>query len=180
MDWKKMAGKITSVAPMLGSLLGPGGTLAGTAIKMIGSALGVEPTEDAVTTALQADPEAMLKLKQFELDNKVELRKIVLEQERARLADVADARSRQIKHEETTGKSDTNLYVLAWTVVFGFFGLMALLCFKALPGDSSGVVFMLFGALATGFGQVLQYFFGSSKSSSDKTKLMATGQPSVN
>jgi hypothetical protein len=29
---------------------------------------------------------------------------------------------------------------------------------------------MLFGALATGFGQVLQYFFGSSKSSSDKNE----------
>jgi hypothetical protein len=172
MDWKNVASKITSVAPMLGSLLGPGGTLAGTAIKMIGSALGTESTEDAITTALQADPEAMLKLKQFELDNKVELRKIVLEQERVRLADVADARSRQIEHEKTTGKSDTNLYVLAWTVVSGFFGLMGLLCFKTLPGDSSGVVFMLFGALATGFGQVLGYFFGSSKSSADKTKLL--------
>ena len=158
---------------MLGSLLGPGGTLAGTAIKMIGSALGVESTEDAVITALQTDPEALLKLKNFELDNKVELQKIVMEKERARLADVADARSRQIEHEKATGKSDTNLYVLAWTVVMGFFGLMGLLCFKALPGDSSGVVFMLFGALATGFGQVLQYFFGSSKSSGDKTKLIA-------
>ena len=172
MDWKNIANKITSVAPMLGSLLGPGGMLAGTAIKMIGSALGIEPTEDAITTALQADPEAMLKLKQFELDNKVELRKIVLEQERVRLADIADARSRQIEHEKTTGKSDTNLYVLAWAVVSGFFGLMGLLCFKTLPGDSSGVVFMLFGALATGFGQVLSFFFGSSKSSADKTKLL--------
>ena len=172
MDWKNIASKITSAAPMLGSLLGPGGVLAGTAIKMIGSALGIEPTEDAITTALQSDPEAMLKLKQFELDNKVELRKIVLEQERVRLADIADARSRQIEHEKATGKSDTNLYVLAWTVVSGFFGLMGLLCFKTLPGDSSGVVFMLFGALATGFGQVLGYFFGSSKSSADKTKLL--------
>ena len=42
-----------------------------------------------------------------------------------------------------------------------------------LPDGSSDVVFMLFGALVTGFGTVLQYFFGSSKSSTDKTSLLA-------
>ena len=42
--------------------------------------------------------------------------------------------------------------------------------FRQLPQGSNDVVFMLFGALASGFGVVLQYFFGSSKSSSDKTK----------
>ncbi len=174
MDFKEIASKITSAAPLLGSFLGPGGTLAGTAIKMIASALGVESNEDAVTMAMQTDPEAVLKLKQFELDNKVEIQKIILEKERARLQDVASARSRQVEHEKTTGKSDINLYVLAWSVVVGFFGLMGLLCYHTLPQDSNGVVFMLFGALATGFGQVLQYFFGSSQSSSEKTKLLAT------
>ena len=172
MDWKKIAGRITSAAPILGSLLGPGGTLAGTAIKMIGSALGVDPTEDAVITALQTDPDALLKLKKFELDNKIELQKLNIEQEQARLADIADARSRQIEHEKATGNTDTNLYTLAWTVVAGFFGLMPLLCFRSLPENSNGVVFMLFDSLATGFGQVLQYFFGSSKSSAAKTELM--------
>ncbi|MBA7559897.1 hypothetical protein ES708_01515 [subsurface metagenome] len=174
MDWKNVASMVTKAAPMLGTLVGgPVGGAAGTAIKLIAGALGVEETPDAIEAELRANPDALLKLKEIEMNSKVELERLFLEQEIARLADVSDARGRQIEHEKATGKADTNLYVLAWTVVAGFFGLMAMLCFKTLPADSNGVIFMLFGALATGFGQVLQYFFGSSKSSAEKTNLMA-------
>ena len=173
MDWKNVASMVSKAAPMLGTLVGgPVGGAAGTAVKLIADALGVEETPDAIEAEIRANPDALLKLKEIEASSKVELERLFLEQEIARLADVSDARSRQIEHEKTTGKRDVNLYVLAWTVVAGFFGLMALLCFKAPPSGSNGVVFMLFGALATGFGQVLQYFFGSSKSSADKTALM--------
>ena len=54
--------------------------------------------------------------------------------------------------------------------------IVGLLMQYKLSEGSNEVVFMLFGALATGFGTVLQYFFGSSKSSSDKTQLMALGK----
>jgi len=166
MDWKNVASMVSKAAPMLGTLVGgPVGGAAGTAVKLIADALGVEETPDAIEAEIRANPDALLKLKEIEASSKVELERLFLEQEIARLADVSDARSRQIER-------DVNLYVLAWTVVAGFFGLMALLCFKAPPSGSNGVVFMLFGALATGFGQVLQYFFGSSKSSADKTALM--------
>jgi len=174
MDWEKLVGTITKVAPMLGTIVGgPAGGAVGTAVKLIANGLGVEETPDAIEAEIRANPSALLKLKKIEADNKVELRKLVLEQERVRLADVSSARSREVEVTKATGKRDVNLYALGWTVVVGFFGLIALLCFKALPEDSNGVVFMLFGSLATGFGQVLSYFFGSSKSSSEKTKLLA-------
>ncbi|MDP8275894.1 MAG: hypothetical protein RAO92_05780 [Candidatus Euphemobacter frigidus] len=177
MDWKGIAATVSKAAPLLGTLVGgPIGGAAGTAIKLIAGALGVEETPDAIEAEIRANPDALLKLKEIEANSKVELERLVLEQEKARLADVSDARSRQIEHEKATGKADTNLYVLAWTVVAGFFGLMGLLCFQSLPTGSSNVVFMLFGALATGFGQVLQYFFGSSKSSAEKTSLMVKGK----
>jgi hypothetical protein len=41
----------------------------------------------------------------------------------------------------------------------------------------SQVVYLLFGGLVAGFTQVIAYFFGSSKSSSDKTKLLAWPKP---
>lgn len=176
MDWKSM---ISKAAPILGTLVGgPVGGAAVMAVKMIAGALGVEDSPDAIEAELKANPEALLKLKELELNNKATLERLKTEQEKDRLTDVSSARSRQTEHEKTTGKSDANLYVLAWTVVFGFFGLMGLLCFRALPNESSSVVFMLFGALATGFGQVLQYFFGSSKSSAEKTTLIAN-QPKI-
>lgn len=64
-------------------------------------------------------------------------------------------------------------YVLASIIVIGFFSLLALLLFQPLPPDTSGVIFMLFGALSAAFGAVVQYFFGSSVGSSDKTEILA-------
>lgn len=93
-----------------------------------------------------------------------------LEEIRAWLGDVQDARLREREIVKATGSKDTNLYVLAWTMVGGFFGLTATLMFVPLPADQSGVIFMLFGALSSGFGSTIAYFFGSSKGSSDKGK----------
>ena len=63
-------------------------------------------------------------------------------------------------------------YILASIIVIGFFSLLGLLLFQPLPPDTSGVIFMLFGALSAAFGAVVQYFFGSSQSSADKTDIM--------
>jgi hypothetical protein len=92
---------------------------------------------------------------------------------KARLGDVQGARAREVDIAKATGKKDINLYVVAWVIIGGFFALMAILLFIQLPTDSSGVVFMLFGALSSGFGSVVQYFFGSSKGEVEKADYMA-------
>ena len=69
-------------------------------------------------------------------------------------------------------KSTIAKYILASIIVIGFFSLLGLLLFQPLPPDTSGVIFMLFGALSAAFGAVVQYFFGSSQSSADKTDIM--------
>ena len=92
--------------------------------------------------------------------------------------DVASARKREVDTTEATGKRDINLYILAWTVVVLFFALVATLMFIDL-GENTGPVNQLFGAIAVGFGTVLQYFFGSSKSSNEKTALLAANKPAV-
>jgi len=174
MDWKDVVAKISKAAPLVGSLFGPAGTAVGGIVKLAASALGVEPTEEAIAAEIQRNPEAVLKLRELEMTHKVELEKLAIAAETARLADVQDARKRQTEHEKTTGKTDLNFYVLAWIIVGGFFILLGFLLFVSLPEDQNGVVFMLFGSLSTGFGQVLQYFFGSSKGSADKTATMVT------
>ena len=72
--------------------------------------------------------------------------------------------------------SNKATYFLATVIVAGFFALLAILIFRQLPPDSSGVIFMLFGALSAAFGAVVQYFFGSSKGSADKTEMLAKGR----
>jgi len=174
MDWLEVGKKLASVGlTTLGTVVG--GPAGGAVGALLGKALlgdGEDTTPENVMKAV-GDPETILKAKQFEMEHTVELQKLVIQQEQMRLADVADARKRQVGSEQATGKRDYNLYLLAWVLVTGFFGLVAMLVFKELPKDSTGVIFMLFGTLATGFGSVTNYFFGSSKSSQQKTELLA-------
>lgn len=143
-----------------------------------GNALGIESGDpDDVLSYISDNPEAVVRLKELELDAE----KLILEELRERyrheerttemeIDDRKDARSRQIRHEEATGQTDYNLYVLAWLTVAGFFGLISLLIFVPLPPGSNNIVYMLLGALSTNATSVYQYFFGTSKGSSDKTK----------
>jgi hypothetical protein len=192
MNWADLAGKISAQAPGVGALIGmiaggPVGTTvggaAGKAIQVLAGLFGIDPekaTPESVDAAIAVDPQALLKLKMAEMTHQEEMARIFLEEERldhdqtrAELADVQSARSREVEIVKATGSKDTNLYVLAWTLIGGFFALTATLMFMPLPPDQSGVIFMLFGALSSGFGCVISYFFGSSKGSADKSMLLA-------
>ncbi len=181
MDWKALVSKITSAAPLVGSLFGPEGTLIGGGVKLLASLLGVEPTQDAVMQAISTDPNALEKLKEFEANNKLELQKLVIERLRMEYADTADARKRQTEHEKVTGKSDTNLYVLAWVIMGGFIGsiigLIVMATIFPAVNLNNPLLNILFGALSTDAGMVVGYFFGSSKSSADKTEMLANSTP---
>ena len=193
MDWKALGGKIADVAPMLGTLFGgPLGGTAGGLVKMLAGEVGLKPEEatpDNFMKVLEADPNAILKFKEFELNNKVELQKILLEKDRLdmqkeqnRLADIQDARGREKAIVQATGKKDLNLYVLAYLFIGGFFltiiVMMVLMLTNSFPAVvPQFVVFLLgnlFGTLAAGVGAVMQYFYGSSKGSADKTATMVS------
>jgi hypothetical protein len=172
MDIKGIASKLTSVAPILGTLIaGPAGTVVGSGIKLLAETLGLkedELTPEKLEVALSSNPETLLKLR--ELDNNLIIRngEINLEETKARLADVASARAREVSITQTTGRRDVNLYILAYMVVGGYFALVGLLSFVSLPTVNIGPINQLYGALIIGFGVVLGYFFGSSASSKNK------------
>lgn len=136
--------------------------------------LGTNAKPEEVLAAVNAadPPELRLKAQQADNDFKIRMREADLAETNAYLGDIQGARGMKTAHETVTGKSDYNLYLLAWTIVVGFFALMALLFKFSLPLDQSGVVFVLFGALAAGFSQVLNFFFGSNKSSENKTAMI--------
>lgn len=170
MDWKSIGSTVGAAAPLLGGLLGgPAGAAVGT---IVSGLLGCNNSPEAVSAALAADPQALLTLKKYEMDHATELRQIDLDETKAYLGDRSSARTREVEVVKATGKSDLNLYILAWIIVLGFFILCGTLIFVAIPESSNSVVFMLFGILGSGFTGVIGYFFGSSKSSSDKTEMM--------
>lgn len=75
LNWKDVAATVGKFAPMAGTLLGgPAGAAIGA---MLAAALGTEPTPDAIRTAIATDPQAALKLAQFQSDNDLKLKAMV-------------------------------------------------------------------------------------------------------
>lgn len=168
MDWSNVKTLIGTTAPILGTMIGgPTGTAVGT---IVSGLLGVNNDPTTIAEELKNNPEALLKLKEYEYTHKEKLEAMQLDELKVYTADVQDARQRQVETQKATGEIDWNFYMLAWLVVGGFFGLIGSMIFVALPEGQNEIIYMLFGTLSAGFGSVMQYFFGTSKGSSDKTK----------
>lgn len=65
------------------------------------------------------------------------------------------------------------MYVLGGIIVAGFLTLLAILVFVGVPETNQRLLDITVGALIGMAIAVVQYFFGSSKGSSDKTKIIA-------
>jgi hypothetical protein len=149
---------LKSVAPGLATaVVGP---LGGMAVKMIAEKLGVENTVEAVTRAVQADPEAAQKLaeidlKQFELEAK----------------DRDSARQMQtvaLQQEDKFAKHFIYWYAWFWSVgtTVYFFSVT----FLTMPDGGRDFANIILGfLLGTAVATIISFFYGSSKSSKDKT-----------
>lgn len=178
--WDNIKELIGTSAPVIGTLLGgpAGGAVGG----LISKVLGVDNTPEAIELALTNNPDALLKIKeletskelailQAELENKridvasvIDNRKLDNEKDQMFLSDKQSARSRQVDSEKATGKVDVALYVIAGVIVLAFFASILALIFITLDKQSGTyeLLLMLFGALTTKFGTVVDYFFGAS------------------
>lgn len=119
-DWKDLEGFVAKAAPILGTLIGgpAGGAVGG----LIASALGVEGTPDAVSKALNTDPEAAVKLAQIQADNKVALQNLQITAENNRLAaDTARIASVNATMQIEAANSDKmNWFQKGWRAFNGY------------------------------------------------------------
>ena len=75
LNWKDVGQAIGKAAPLLGGVLGgPVGAAAGS---LVASCLNVEATPQTIMDALNNDPDAALKLKQLEIDNRANIMNLV-------------------------------------------------------------------------------------------------------
>ncbi len=84
-------------------------------------------------------------------------------------ADRESARQREIKTQDQTVKQ------LAWVYTGGYFAMLAALLtgYVHPPTGMGDVLNVLMGVLTAGQYSVLQYYFGSSTGSADKTRLLS-------
>ncbi len=64
------------------------------------------------------------------------------------------------------------MYALGALVVAGFFFILFIIFRAALPEGNKEIAYLVIGALVAKFGDVVNYFFGSSKGSADKNEMM--------
>jgi hypothetical protein len=159
-----LAGLLKNVAPGLAAVVA--GPLGGMAVKAIADKLGVADTVEAVTNAIQADPDAALKLaeidlKQFELESK----------------DRDSARDREVGLAAAGGSKLAQLVmpILAVGTVALTYLFVGILLFKVVPTEQQQLIIFALGFMTASAQQVLSYYFGSSKSSQDKTVALAKG-----
>ena len=179
--FQKIAGYVGTYAPGIAAILmatGVGAPAAGAVAAMgaLAKSLGLpEDTKpETVLSTIQSMPESELKLSFIQADNDFKLRELEM-----RLRDVQSARNREVETTKVTGKGDYNLYALSWVVILGFLGVVIILLFVDVPADQTNVLYALLGTLGAGFMLVLQYFYGSNKSSETKTDMIYNSTPNV-
>lgn len=172
-DWK---GALGNLAPMLATALG--GPLAGGAVAAITEALGLRPDASDAEIAKKlatASPDTLLQLKKAEQDfaarmaemgfeNEVDLEKIAAD-------DRADARHREIERQDWAPR------ILAYLVTAGFFGMLSVMVFAAIPAASKEPLYILLGSLGTAWTSIISYYFGSTAGGQKKSELLAKNKP---
>lgn len=177
MTWKSVGKSAGSMGLKIlgGALAGPAGVQVG---GMVAASLGLsDATPEAVQAALAGDPEAAVKMRQFELEHEAKLQALALDELKAHLADTDSARAREVEVTKATGKRDWNQQSLGWIITAGFIAVLVFLLNVEPPEANSELLWILIGALMRDFGQIVQYNFGSSYGSATKTGLLARTPP---
>jgi hypothetical protein len=162
MSWKKIGKIVGKAAPLLGTALGgPAGATVGT---LIAGALGVEDTPRAVEQAVKNDPDALLKLKQFELENEQDIREHAFKVLDVELKDKQSARDSH-KHNHMPA-------IIAVALTFLVGGGAYLLFTVHIPEANQEIAYLLFGTLLAKWGDSIAYWVGTTRSSQEKTRLL--------
>lgn len=147
-----------------------GGPLAGAAVEALSRAIfGKEAvSEEALAETVEtATADQLLALKRADNEFQIALRQAAVEEQKIDAGDRASARDRQAKMDDWTPS------VLGALIIAGFFLTLAVMVARRLPEGAETEFSIMLGALATMTAAVVNYFFGSSAGSREKTKLLS-------
>jgi hypothetical protein len=153
---------LKSFAPALATVVA--GPLGGAAVSMIAKKFGVEDTVAAVVNAITTDPEAGKKLREMEL-----------EYAKMHLENVKDARGMQtaaLAQSDVFSKRFVYYFASFWSVCAVVY--IGFITFGVIPAANIRFADTILGfLLGTVVATLLNFFYGTSKSSQDKTDKLA-------
>jgi len=158
---------LKSVLPTIATALG--GPLAGVAAGFVADKLGLsDKTVEGVTSLIAgAPPEQLVKLKEIDTEFKKFTLNLGIRLEELENADRDSARKREM------AVKDNMPAILATVITIGFFGTVAYLMRFGFPEGNKDVLIYMLGSLNTAWLAAMAYYFGTTKSSKEKDKLIA-------
>lgn len=173
MNWKDIESDVGKFAPIVGTLIGgPAGAAVG---GLVAAALGTAGSPDAVQAAIATDPQAALKLAQFQSDNSVKLQQMAFAHADNVLAAQtavaqSDVQDRASARERETKLGGYTTPMLAWLIIGGSLALTAAVVTGYVTKDPTlaTLVGTALGSVWSEAKQVLSYYFGSSAGSANK------------
>lgn len=130
---------------------------------------------DGIERAVAADPNLALQFKmavlQAEADARAHterLRQQDLDEMKARIADVASARSQTVELAKAGSPIAWGSSIVSVLAIAVFAGFVYMLFAKVVPEGMKEALLLLGGSAATGYGMVLSYWLGSSSGSAAK------------
>ena len=149
MDWGDIKNVIGKAAPLLGTVVGgPAGGMVGS---LLASAFGVQNEPDAIHAAIKANPEAAVRLREIELDDKTELERFAMQN----AANILAADTTRIESVNETMRQELHAeswYQRGWRPFWGFVAgtaffvvccFVCYLAYEAISGKNPEAITMI-------------------------------------
>jgi len=167
LDWKSI---VRTVAPAMASAIGT--PAAGAVVAMLSNAIfgHEDATQEELATIIQGGhltPDQLASIRKADNDFKVQMAQIAADTEKAYIADTDAARRQTVALAQADSRIAWAPVIISAIITIGFFVCIVLLF--AINRDwterQAALLNVLFGALVIGFGQVCNYWLGSSAGS---------------
>lgn len=160
------------VPELIGKMAGPDSQNVAAKVVEIAQAVTGRPDPESAMAVLNADPAKVLEFKQAVLANEAAI-------EMAYLADVQSARNMQVAalgQDDLFSKRFVYVFAAAWSA-FAMAYFVAV-TFAEVPSEGQRIADTILGVLIGNvLGSVFSFFFGTTKGSAEKTRLLAASSP---
>jgi len=164
---KNLLGMVKTIAPAVAAAIG--GPFSGLATVILREAFGTDDDGEIERQLSVGDPDALVKLKLAQQAMETRMRELGIQEDQLYVKDTADARLLA----RATGTGPQMTLTIGFLSIYGVLLLSFFLLDFELNDWQRGQVGILIGVVTAAVGQIINFWFGTSKGSKDKALQMA-------